>query len=270
MSAVPTATRNSSSTPCRKRDNRSDPNLTPAPERRNAVILDHGSFADMNVCPVVSFDRAGEGYAEQVGEWIANPHAYFRAFGFEARAFQAQHRSERLRTMTLVIPAAQLAEKRPVCVSLDRRDVRVGSWSDVFSAAVTRLSAAHPETFDALQSAGELQWLGCVPSGEALASLIEVGRLNPQFADWAEVVARVQWLFLMCGIRLNEVIVQVDPYTDEEWRVRKEEIDRRRSDERAFMNGRREAQKAWAAEHAGLGDDTSSMTWRFGVKRDLV
>ena len=25
----------------------------------------------------------------------------------------------------------------------------------------------------------------------------------------------------MCGIRLNEVIVQVDPCTDEEWQVRK-------------------------------------------------
>ena len=49
----------------------------------------------------------------------------------------------------------------------------------------------------------------------------------------------------MCGIRLNEVIVQVDPYTDEEWRVRKEEIDRKRSEERAFMEGRRAAQKAW-------------------------
>ncbi|MDY5596705.1 MAG: hypothetical protein SPG40_04305, partial [Kiritimatiellia bacterium] len=75
------------------------------------------------------------------------------------------------------------------------------------------------------------------------------GRINPQFADWAEVVARVQWLFLMCGIRLNEVIVQVDPYTDEEWRVRKAEIDRKRSEEWAFMEGRRAAQKAWAAVH---------------------
>ena len=59
----------------------------------------------------------------------------------------------------------------------------------------------------------------------------------------------MQWLFLMCGIRLNEVIVQVDPYTDEEWRVRKEEIDRKRSEERAFMEGRRAAQKAWTKAH---------------------
>ena len=202
----------------------------------------------MNPCPVVSFERAGEGYAEQVGEWIANPHAYFKSFGPEARAFQRRHPSERLRTMTLVMPAAELAEKRPVCVSLDGRDVRVRSWSDVLSAAVARLSAVHHETFDALKSTGELQWLGCVPSGDSLASLMEAGRVNPQFADWAEVVARVQWLFLMCGIRLNEVIVQVDPYTDEEWRVRKEEIDHKRSEERAFMEGRRAAQKAWAGQ----------------------
>ena len=62
-------------------------------------------------------------------------------------------------------------------------------------------------------------------------------------------VGAVAGLFLMCGIRLNEVIVQVDPYTDEEWRVRKEEIDRKRSEERAFMEGRRAAQKAWADQH---------------------
>ena len=82
------------------------------------------------MCPVVSFDRAGGGYAERVAEWIADPHAFFKAFGPEARAFQKKHPSERLRTMTLVMSAAELAEFRPVCLSLDGRDVRVESWSD--------------------------------------------------------------------------------------------------------------------------------------------
>ena len=66
----------------------------------------------------------------------------------------------------------------------------------------------------------------------------------------------MQWLFLMCGIRLNEVVVQVDPYTNEAWRVRKAEIDRKRAAEKAFMEGRRAAQKAWADAHpeSGLSD----------------
>ena len=204
---------------------------------------------DMNVCPVVSFESAGDGYAELVGEWIANPHAYFKSFGAEARAFQKKHPSERLRTMTLVAPAAELAGLRPVRLSLDGREVVAKSWSEAFSCAVSRLVAANPATFDALQAAGQLEWLGCASAGEAVSAMMEAGRINPQFTDWAEVVARVQWLFLMCGIRLNEVIVQVDPYTDEEWRVRKEEIDRKRSEERAFMEGRRAAQKAWADQH---------------------
>ena len=203
----------------------------------------------MNICPVVSFERAGEGYAEQVGEWIASPHAYFKSFGPEARTFQKKHPSERLRTMTLVAPAAELAVLRPVCLSLDGLDVVAKSWSEAFSCAVSRLVAANPATFSALQTAGQLEWLGCGASGEAVSEMLEAGRINPQFADWAEVIARVQWLFLMCGIRLNEVIVQVDPYTDEEWQVRKEEIDRKRSEERAFMEGRRAAQKAWAEAH---------------------
>ena len=176
----------------------------------------------MNSCPVVSFERAGDGYAEQVAEWIANPHAYFKSFGSEARTFQKKHPSERLRTMTLVAPAAELAALRPVRLSLDGREVVAKSWSEVFSSAVSRLVVANPATFGALQAAGQLEWLGCSPAGEAVSAMMEAGRVNPQFADWAEVVARVQWLFLMCGIRLNEVIVQVDPCTDEEWRVRKE------------------------------------------------
>ena len=203
----------------------------------------------MSLCPVLPFDRAENGYAVQVGEWIANPHAYFKSFGPEARTFQKKHPSERLRTMTLVAPAAELAVLRPVRLSLDGREVVAKSWSEAFSCAVSRLVVANPATFDALQAAGHLEWLGCCATGEAVSAMMESGRINPQFADWAEVVARVQWLFLMCGIRLNEVIVQVDPYTDEEWRVRKEEIDRKRSEERAFMEGRRAAQKAWAEAH---------------------
>ena len=203
----------------------------------------------MDTCPVRSFEEAGDGYATQVGEWIANPHAYFKSFGSEARTFQKKHPSERLRTMTLVAAAAELAALRPVRLSLDGLEVVARSWAEAFSCAVSRLVAANPATFDALQAAGQLEWLGCSPAGEDVSAMLGAGRINPQFDDWAEVVARVQWLFLMCGIRLNEVIVQVDPYTDEEWRVRKEEIDRKRSEERAYMEGRRAAQKAWAAEH---------------------
>ena len=202
----------------------------------------------MSLCPVLPFDRAENGYANQVAEWIANPHAYFKSFGPEARTFQKKHPSERLRTMTLVAPAAELAVLRPVRLSLDGREVVAKSWSEVFSCAVSRLVAANPATFDALQAAGQLEWLGCSFAGEAVSAMLEAGRINPQFADWAEVVTRVQWLFLMCGIRLNEVIVQVDPYTDEEWRVRKEEIDRKRLEARAFMVRLRAAQKVWTDE----------------------
>lgn len=197
-------------------------------------------------CPVTRYDRAPEGYAEAVVEWIANPHAYFVAFGAEARAFQKRHRSERLRTMTLVAEAEKLTAFRPVCLSLDESSERVTSWAEVFSIATSRLVAACPETFAALQEAGELTWLGCVPGGATADELLAVGSLRSEFSSLEEVVARVQWLFLMCGVKLNEVIVQVDPYTDDEWKSRKAEIDSRRAADKAFMDGRRAAQKAWA------------------------
>lgn len=197
-------------------------------------------------CPVVRYERAPEGYSESVAEWIANPHAYFVSFGAEARAFQKRHRSERLRTMTLVAEAEKLTPFRPVCISLDGDSERTASWTDVFSVATARLVSACPETFAALQDAGELAWLGCETSGTSAEELLTAGLLSPVFNSLEEVIARIQWLFLMCGIRLNEVIVQVDPYTDEAWTVRKAEIESRRAADKAFMEGRRAAQKAWA------------------------
>ena len=198
---------------------------------------------------VTSYDRAGEGYAGEVAEWLANPYAYFKSFGPEARDFQRRHRSERLRTMTLVAPAGKLSVLRPVRMSVDRAEAAADSWQAVFSLVVSRLVPAHPETFDALQAAGELAWLGCPAEGPAVLACLEEGALRPEFSSLDEVVARVQWLFLMCGVRLNEVIVQVDPYTDDEWKVRLEEIRRKRAEERAFMEGRRAAQKAWREAH---------------------
>jgi len=198
---------------------------------------------------VVAFERADGGYVEQVSAWLAEPHAAFRAFGPEARAFQARNRSERLRVMTLVAPAEELVGMRPVCISLDGVREDAGSWETVFSIVTARLLAARPQTFAALQAAGELAWLGCPFGSAPVADLLSAGLLKPEFSSMAEVVSRVQWLFLMCGIRLNEVVVQVDPYTDEAWAVRREELRRQRAEEHAFMKGRRAAQKAWSEAH---------------------
>lgn len=212
-------------------------------------------------CPVVRYERAPEGYSESVAEWISNPHAYFVSFGAEARAFQKRHRSERLRTMTLVAEAEKLTPFRPVCISLDGASESADSWADVFSVATARLVAACPKTFAALQDAGELAWLGCEPGGASAEELLAAGSMSPEFNSLEEVVARIQWLFLMCGIRLNEVIVQVDPYTDEAWMVRKAEIESRRAADKAFMEGRRAAQKAWAEgrEDMAIGSDGDRM-----------
>jgi len=202
-----------------------------------------------NACPVVAFDRAGADYVQQVAAWLENPHAYFRAFGPEARAFQERHRSERLRTMTLVASAEELVKVRPVCLCVDRTEVAAASWEEVFALATARLMAAQPRVFALLQVVGELAWMGCPAGGRPAAEALEANELCPNFGSMAEVVRRVQWLFLMCGIRLNETIVQVDPYTDEAWKVRKEALDRRRAADKAFMEGRRAAQKAWAESH---------------------
>jgi len=200
-------------------------------------------------CPIRAYEAAMPGYAELVASCLADPHAYFRSFGAEARAFQERNRSERLRTMTLVAPAEELASLTPVRLSLDGACEEVASWKMAFSVVASRLLAARPQTFSALQAADELRWLGCPCGGASVAEIFEAGLIKPEFASLAEVVMRIQWLFLMCGIRLNEVVVQIDPYTDESWAVRREELCRKRAVQREFMKGRRAAQKAWAEAH---------------------
>jgi len=207
------------------------------------------------VCPVTPYDFAPADYAEQVAAWLADPHAYFKSFGPEARAFQARNRSDRLRVMTLVAPAEELVGFRPVCISLDGVREEVASWEMAFAVVSARLLAARPQTFAALQAAGELAWLGCPFGGAPVADLLAAGLLKPEFGSLPEVVVRIQWLFLMCGIRLNEVVVQVDPYTDETWAVRREELRRKRAEQQAFMKGRRtiaDRECARAKEELGL------------------
>jgi len=207
----------------------------------------------MNVgCPVMPYECADVGYAGLVSSWLENPHAYFRSFGREAREFQERHRSERLRVMTLVSPAEELVALRPVRIALDGVCEEADSWERIFSLVTARLLTARPQTFAALQAAGELAWLACPAGGAPVADLLSAGMLKPSFATLDEVVGRIQWLFLMCGIRLNEVIIQVDPYTDEAWVARREELRRKRAEQQAFMKGRRAAQKAWAEAHPFL------------------
>lgn len=202
-------------------------------------------------CPVCAYEEAAAGYAGLVAEWLANPHAYFKAFGREAREFQARHRSERLRTMTLVAPAAEIAKLRPKCICLDRASETVDSWEAAFSRTCGKLLEARPQTFAALQDAGELAWLGCPAGGVRVAEAYEADALQPTFEELSQVVYRIQWLFLMCGIRLNEVVLQADPYTDAAWKERLEDLRRKRAADKAFMDGRRAAQKAWAEAHPG-------------------
>ncbi|MGN0853619.1 MAG: hypothetical protein ACI4Q3_09640 [Kiritimatiellia bacterium] len=200
-------------------------------------------------CPVAPFERKGPEYVRQVDGWLDDPHAFFKSYGAAARSFQREHRSERLRTMTFVAPAADLLPMRPVRLWLGGEVRSVQGWDGVFSAVVGELVPACPATFDALQRSGLLAWIGCGAGGVPISTLLSAGALKPDFASWEDVIRRVQWLLLMCGIKLNDAIVQVDPYTDEQWTLREADIHRKRSEERAFMAGRRAAQKAWAEAH---------------------
>lgn len=207
------------------------------------------------VCPVAPFEQKDMGYVHEVETWLSNPHAYFKSYGEVARGFQMRHRSERLRIMTFVAAPADLVGLTPQRLYLGREVKKVEGWDGVFSAVVGELGMDFPETFDALQRQGLLAWLGCPAGGVSVSALLMSGALKPAFDSWEQVIYRIQWLLLMCGIKLNDAVVQVDPYTDAQWKAREQEIHRKRREERTYMAGRRAAQEAWADAHPNEAAD---------------
>lgn len=199
-------------------------------------------------------------------QWIANPHAYFKAFSPVAKRFQRRHPSERLRTMTLVGLPGEFLARRPVRFHVWETTTPVRSWQDVLLAAVGAVARTRPDLVRALDQAGLVPWMVRLDPGVDLLEAFRLGRATLRLDSLAEAFRKTQWLLLMAGVKLNEAIVQVNPYTDEEWKVREAEMHARRADERRILreidekrrlNGEEPAAATGDAEGNAATDGTS-------------
>lgn len=185
----------------------------------------------------------------QARAWVAEPHRFFKAFSRTARRFQHQHPSERLRTMTFVGGPDEFLSRRPLRLHLWENTTRVTSWESVLSTVVGAVAMAKPQLLADLDRAGLLAWMAKAdPSLDVLESLRR-GQVTLRLDSLAEAFRATQWLLLMAGVKLNEAVVQVDPFTDEEWKVRETQLHEKRAEQKRVLREIDLARKQWADAH---------------------
>lgn len=185
----------------------------------------------------------------QVRQWIANPHAQFKAFSRTARRFQHMHPSPRYRVMTFVGTPDAFLDKQPLRVHLYDHTLGVNSWEDVLAQVVRLVVAGRPELVRALDAAGLVPWMVRADATTDLVDAFLHGQVTLQIDTHESAFIRTQWLLLMADVMLNEAIVQVDPFTDETWRVRAEDLRAKRAEESRVLSEIDRARKQYAADH---------------------
>lgn len=203
----------------------------------------------------------------QVREWIADPHRYFKAFSRTARRFQHTHPSARLRVMTFVGCPEEFLSRRPLRVHLLEKTTPVHSWEEVLSAVVATVVMARPALVLELSRAGLVPWMVNLEPEVDLLEAFRRGKVNLSLNSLADAFRSAQWLMLMADVKLNEAVVQVDSYTDEEWKVREAELQGKRAEEKRILQEIDLARKQYAEAHpeAQRGDASgaSSDTYLF-------
>ncbi len=195
----------------------------------------------------------------EVRTWIADPHRYFKAFSRTARRFQHTHPSPRYRVMTLVGGAAEFLCRRPLRLHMLGRTTPVRSWTDVFAAVVREVVVAKPRLVRALAARGLMPWLVAANPSDDVVAAFNAGAVTLKPASLEAAFTATQWIALMADVKLNEVIVQVDPFTDEEWRVREEQLQAKREEQNRVLREIDQARRQYAETHGE--PDIPETTW---------
>lgn len=185
----------------------------------------------------------------EVRQWMADPHRYFKAFSRVARRFQHEHRSARYRVMTFVGTAEDFLPRRPLRVALLGQTLPADSWEAVLADVVSVIASTNGPLIQALSRAGLVPWMANGAPELDLLEAFRQGKVTLQLDSVEAAFRATQWLLLMAGIRLNEAVVQVDPFTDETWRAREADLRAKRTEEARVLREIDLARKQYAETH---------------------
>ncbi|MGN0847436.1 MAG: hypothetical protein ACI4RA_08655 [Kiritimatiellia bacterium] len=193
--------------------------------------------------------------SREVRAWMADPHRFFKAFSRTARRFQHTHPSPRYRAMTLVGGAAEFLSRRPLRVHLLGQTTPVRSWPEVLAAVVRRIVVVQPDLVRALDAQGLIPWFVKRNAADDVVTAFCAGAVTLKLASQQAAFEATQWIALMADVKLNEVVVQVDPFTDEEWRVRERQLQTKREEQSRVLREIDLARRRYAETHA---DETAT------------
>lgn len=184
----------------------------------------------------------------EVRKWLENPHQYFKAFSRVAKRFQHEHPSPRYRVMTLVGRPEEFLSRRPMKVGLFGHVRPVSCWEEVLAAIAGEIAAERSSVMRDVCRAGLAPWIA-VAEGMDVVEAFAVGAVALNLPSLEEAFLMAQWLLLMADVKLNEAIVQVDPFTDEEWSVRSAQLREKRENENRVLREIDDARRRYAEAH---------------------
>ena len=92
-------------------------------------------------------------------------------------------------------------------------------------------------------------------------SAFSAGSVTLKLDSLEEAFAAMQWIALMAGVKLNEVVVQVDPFTDAAWRVRAAELQAKRDEQSRVLREIDLARRQYAEAQGRQDDEIPPATW---------
>lgn len=94
----------------------------------------------------------------------------------------------------------------------------------LLSGALMALAENMPGTIGQIDKEGLLGWVDKNDPSIDMQRSWRQGNCHVRLGKNKDACFLIQWLFLMCGIPLNEVDFYYDRYTDENWRIHQQKI----------------------------------------------
>ncbi len=109
------------------------------------------------------------------------------------------------RVSSLAQRAETLAGLRVHGLAFRCHEMLVTDWCDALAQFMQHIGWEYEELVDRMQAAGFLSWIVRTDSARSMAEAWRVGACTIRFDTMSHVCEKLQWLFLMCGMPLNDV-----------------------------------------------------------------
>lgn len=165
----------------------------------------------------------------QARKIIAHPQRFYkgtRKNGLMSKDRRKHKNNERYGVMSLAEHVNVLSGLRVKALAFcgDAIEIPCTGWADALSGVMCYLAENMPGTIEQIDKEGLLGWVDKNDPSIDMQRSWRQGNCHVRLGENKDACFLIQWLFLMCGIPLNEVDFYYDRYTDENWRIHQQKI----------------------------------------------